>query len=221
MTSDRDEGAVTPPPPLWLPALLDKLDDLTASVVDQVEAWLGANGACLTPEARRRAEDQARAAVVTAIEAMTTMRTFSHPLRARRYAVLSAAGLLFSELREEWRTTSLDDAALDAAGLGEPASAFAMWINSRPEGRPAQPLISALVAFMDGASLGAIADAVRAEGLALDDGQVAVELLRALWEARRRDLRFSAIVAATRSRLATAIEDHPVAQGLALPGGPR
>ena len=122
------------------------IESIAAGALVQVNAWLFPQGGCLAPLGQQRLREQALDAAEKAVSEMPPKEAFDHPLKARRYAVLRCAGILIGELRQEWRLLPLDDSVL--ANIPEAApDDYSMWLTSLARGRPAWPLVRAVVAF--------------------------------------------------------------------------
>ena len=172
------------------------------AVVRRVESWVYPNGSCLTPGARLHLSTEAESAVGETNAEVLRKGTFVHsrPVQVRIYVVKSAAGKVIRQLRREWPELPLDE-EVAAETPDESGEAPGVWLTGLARGRPARPLVHALIEFSRGTELEELATGVRSLGLELSDEEVAVELLRALRFARRGNRSLAGLLDEARARL--------------------
>lgn len=210
-----EDGAGLGRRPSWLePWLVAEQKNLTANVVAVIEARIRRAGGCLGPDARTQLRDDASSAVGLASAEVLALETFvpRAPLPVRVYVIKRASGLLGSDQRQLAHMVLVGEDGW--APADDAAAPVLLWLTSLPHGRPAAPLVAALVSCARGESLAEIADAVRDAGLAVCDGAVVVELLLALRRAKKGHRALSKILHEARDRLEQPLANHLRALGL-------
>ena len=183
--------------------IASQLSNLTHDTMRKVESWVGSHGGCFAPAGRARLREEAASAVHLAVAEALDNPSLSdaHPLQVRYSIVKRAAGLVMSTLRPEWHEEPTQGETL-ASLVGEPDEPPSRWLTSVPLGRPAKPLIVALVQYETGEDIPAITAAVAAEGCELSPERVAVELLAVLRFAHKmQPQRFRWVLRDARARL--------------------
>lgn len=194
--------------------LAQELENNVANTLRRVEDWAYPNGMCLSPAGRAALAAEVASAVGEASAEVLAAGSFegAAPVQVRVYISKRAAGKVMAILRQQWRQLALEVDAADEAPVdaGEPTR----WLSGLARGRPAEPLLYGLSEFARGAEVAEITTGLRRFGLDLCDDEVAIELLKALWFARRTDRSLSGLLGDARPRLGRYVERYFFSRGL-------